>query len=216
MKEENKFIMAYSCGKDCTLALDEMISQGNIPVALLVCVRTSQHSHMHNIDVNVIKRYEDALGIPVLFYTSPRKHDTGPILEALTKAKELGATTLCTGDIDLDFVKEWNQMICDKAGLKLESPLWKRDRDLCLNQLIDKGYKAKICYITDHSLPEEFLGKTIDHELVEEMRKYNIDICGENGEYHSIMIDGPIFKHPIDVNIEETQSNEFDCWLNIK
>jgi len=191
-----KFVTAYSGGKDSTLAMDRMINQGHEPVCLMICMDMQGSSHMHRITEEKMKIYERIFGLPIIFYSTRSVHDPEPILAALQQAKKLGAEAFVTGDIALDWARDWNRSICDLAGLELVCPLWQEDRETCLNEIISKGYKVVITSIWNQCIPASFLGRTIDCNVIEELKKYNIDITGENGEYHTMVTDGPIFKSP--------------------
>lgn len=193
-----KFVMSYSCGKDSTLALDNMIRQGNEPVALITMVnKDAERSFFHGADHKMIQAYSKALGIPVLITSTTGDEYHSAMERSLKEAVMLGAETACFGDIDIEANRKWSEERCRNAGVKAVFPLWQKDRSDNVYELIERGYKCLIKSINNTLLPKALLGKVIDEEAIEIMRKCNIDICGENGEYHTLVVDGPIFHEPL-------------------
>lgn len=191
-----KFFMAYSGGKDCTLALDRMIRQGHQCVALLVVTGIKgQYSYMHLFTDDILKQFSESLGIPIIKVPSKDKNDIIAMVEALAKQNKIyNADAVCSGDIDYIASYRYNKMISKIVGLEAIFPLWHEDRNKLLNELLDKGYICRIKCVDLSALPKSFLGKTLDKEMIETFKKRNIDICGENGEYHTMVTNGPIFK----------------------
>jgi len=192
------FVMSYSCGKDSTLALHKMIEQGNQPVALIVMVNEKvNRSFFHGADYEMLKAYSKVLDIPILITSSAGENYHLSMEESLRKAKAMGAEAACFGDINIEDNRKWEEERCKNAELQAVFPLWQRNREENVYELINLGYCCLIKSINNTLLPKSILGKCLDNEVVEEMRKYGIDICGENGEYHTLVVDGPIFKEPL-------------------
>jgi len=199
-----KFVMSYSCGKDSTLALHNMIAQGHQPVALITMVNEdSDRSFFHGADQKMLQAYSEALEIPLLMTKSSGEHYHLAIEQSLREAVLLGAETACFGDIDIEGNRAWCEERCRNAGIKPVFPLWHKDRSDNVYELIRLGYKCVIKSINNTLLPKELLGKIIDYEVIEIMRNCNIDICGENGEYHTLAVDGPVFHKPVKVHTGE-------------
>ena len=194
-----KFIMAYSGGKDCTLALDRMIAQGNEPVCLFTTVTKKQLSFKHGIRHDVFAQYEKCLNIPVVSCYGEAIHEEETICRTLRKIiDETGAEALCTGDIYRADVYDWNRSVAELLGVKLVTPLWNESPEQLIDELLDKGYKCCIKVVKTDKLPDSYLGKIFDKSVAESLRG-EIDLCGEDGEYHTITLDGPIFHRPLKV-----------------
>ena len=193
-----EFVMSYSCGKDSTLALHKMISAGHKPLALLVMADVaSDRSFFHGADYSMLEEYSASLGLPLVL-TPSRGEDYHLAMEAsLEKAKEMGAAAACFGDIDIESNRAWSTQRCKNVGLEARFPLWHRDRAENVYDLIALGYKCLIKSVNNTLLPKDLLGRILDAGTVEIMRNCGIDICGENGEYHTLAMDGPIFKDPM-------------------
>ena len=193
-----KFIMSYSCGKDSTLALHHMTAQGNEPVALLTMVnQDADPSFFHGADYSMLRAYSDALGIPLLPVPTAGETYHLAMERSLKEAAALGAEAACFGDIDIERNRAWCEARCQSAGLKAVFPLWHRDRGGNVRQLVALGYQCLIKSINNTLLPKSLLGRIIDADVIAVMRECGIDICGENGEYHTLVMNGPVFRRPL-------------------
>lgn len=194
-----KFVMSYSCGKDSTLALDKLIKAGGEPLALLIMInRGQERSYFHGADMKMLERYSKSLDIPLLLAPTDGADYHTAMESALEKAKELGADSAGFGDIDIDSNRAWCEQRCENVGLKALFPLWHSGREENVRELLRLGYKCVIKSVNPELLPRELLGRVIDNDVIEIMRAHNIDICGENGEYHTFTVDGPVFKTPVE------------------
>ena len=109
----------------------------------------------------------------------------------------MGAEACVFGDIDIEGHRQWNISQCEEAGLDCILPLWKQDRESLVRETIEAGFKAMIKIVQCDLLDESFLGKDLTIPLIEEIKAAGADVCGENGEYHTFVYNGPIFKFPI-------------------
>lgn len=196
--ENKSFVMSYSCGKDSTLALHKMLALGGAPTALLVMFNSGDgRSFFHGADGALLERYSAALQIPLLRVPSCGEDYPLAMEEALRKAKKAGAEFACFGDIDIEGHRAWGEERCRNAGLSALYPLWHANREENAREVINLGYKCVIKSVDNTKLPKSMLGKILDEALLEEMAQCGIDVCGENGEYHTLVVDGPIFRSPI-------------------
>lgn len=196
-----KFIMAYSGGKDCTLALDTLLREGHELAGLFVACTESQYNFKHGIRREIFERYACALGGVKLFEShAPMRKDMEQPLAALRQAaEETNAEGVCTGDIYQQAVYDWNRELADRARLKLICPLWGRTSRECVDQVLERGYRCLVKTIKTDYLPVDILGKPLDAEMLSLFEARGVDVCGENGEYHTITVAGPIFSSPIPV-----------------
>ncbi|MBO4360194.1 MAG: diphthine--ammonia ligase [Eubacteriaceae bacterium] len=199
-----RFAMSYSCGKDSTLALHKMISEGNECVALIIVINRAQgRSFFHGISTDLLRKYEKCLGLPVIECPSVGDDYHLAIEEGFRKAGDMGAEAIVFGDIDIQGNREWSEERCRSVGLPAVFPLWHADRKKNVSEVMDAGYTCIIKTINNTLLPEELLGKAISPETVAVMEERGIDICGENGEYHTFTADGPIFITPLEYEAGE-------------
>jgi uncharacterized protein (TIGR00290 family) len=98
------------------------------------------------------------------------------------------------GDIDLEPHRVWVERVCGESGITPHLPLWKENRRNLVEEFIREGFKALIVVVNRTMMSERFLGRLIDTDLIEELEAEGVDACGENGEFHTFVYDGPIFK----------------------
>lgn len=200
----NKFVLSYSGGKDCILALYRKIQEGCTPVALLTTVKKlSNETWTHGLTFDLLEQVSKSLELPIIYAECDVSEYETKFEEKLKIAKEMGATSVVYGDIDIELHKQWDIDRATNAGLNYEFPLWQEDREKLVNEVIDNGFKAIIKKVNLDCMGEDFLGKTLTKELVEKIKETGSDPCGENGEYHTFVVDGPIFNYKIDVKHDD-------------
>lgn len=206
-----KFIMSYSGGKDSVLALHKMIEAGHEPAALLVMYREEQgRSWIHGIDGKLLNAIAKALELPLLCCPAGGETYHLDMERCLIQAREeLGAEACAFGDIDIADHREWDEARCAAAGLKAFLPLWGCDRRANVYEAVRLGYRCVIKCVRHNVLPETMLGKVLDEALLAEMEQYGIDLCGENGEYHTIVTDGPLFHRRVELENRGTLQLEY-------
>lgn len=193
-----RFVLSFSGGKDSILALHKMLEMGHDSVALLVMYNgEAGRSWVHGIDMELLSAISDALGIPLLCRPASGNSYHADMEQALLQARDMGAEACVFGDIDIEEHRRWDEERCAAAGLKAILPLWKRDRAENAHEAVTLGYRCLIKCVQRGVLPESFLGQPLAFSLLEEMKKYGVDLCGENGEYHTIVVDGPVFRYPV-------------------
>ncbi len=199
-----KFVVAFSAGKDCILALHRMVQKGHEPIGLIVMYNTiAKRSWFHGADKELLTNISKALGIPLeCYYTDGLDYDVA-MEKALSEWKKRGAEACVFGDIDIPEHKIWNEERCRRAELIPIIPLWNENREALIREVIGAGYKSLIKCVHPEKLPAAFLGKIIDEKLLDDMEAYGIDPCGENGEYHTTVVDGPLFHAPISYELGE-------------
>lgn len=214
---KNKFVMSYSGGKDCMLAMYKKIQQGCEPVALITTIKKdSTESWTHGLDNKMLEVASKNLDIPIIYVECSADEYEQQFEKKLLEAKKMGADTVVYGDIDIELHRKWGEDRATNSGLNFEFPLWQADREKTVYEFIDSGFKAVIKKVNLENMGEEFLGKVIDKSVIKEIVKTGSDACGENGEYHTFVIDGPIFKKPIDIEILGKTLNNGYGYLDIR
>lgn len=195
-----KFAVSFSGGKDSMLALHEMVEVGHVPVALLVMYRQEAgRSWVHGLDPELLAAIGEALDIPLICCAARSETYNGDMEQGLCQARELGAEACVFGDIDTPGHREWDEARCAAVGLKAVLPLWGRDRVEAVRKTVGLGYRCLMKCIRGDLLPESWLGQALDNTHIEQMLAWGVDACGENGEYHTVVVDGPLFRHPVAV-----------------
>ena len=212
-----KFVISFSGGKDSMLALHRMIKRGYTPVALLTTVKKNEgESWTHGINLDFLNRVSKSLGIDLITVECEVSEYESEFERKLLEAKEKGATICVYGDIDIEHHRQWGVDRCNSVNMNAEFPLWQENREDLVYEFIDNGYKAIIKTINLNNLGEEFLGEILTKDLIQKIKETGSDACGENGEYHTFVSDGPLFKIPINFEIESKILDENYGRLNIK
>lgn len=214
---KKKFVMSYSCGKDSTLSLYRMIREGHKPVALLITVdKKVLRSWFHGVPNDLLNEASKSLGIPLLLVKCEGEEYSEAFKKALHKAKiELGAEVCVFGDIDLEAHRTWCTDRCNEVEMEAIFPLWLENREKLTYEFIDTGFKTVIKNVRLNVLSTDFLGKQLTHKVVKDIIKTGSDACGENGEYHTFVFDGPLFKYPIKFKENGIITNETHGFLDI-
>lgn len=195
-----KVVISYSFGKDSTLALHRILEQGHTPVALLVMVNTQMdRSWFHGVDRTLMSEIGRALEIPLILCEANGDNYHRELEQGLERAVAMGAQACVFGDIDLKDNAAWCRERCARTGLQPVFPLWEQSREALVREVISLGYTARIKCVRNDLLPQSMLGKTLNGEILREMGQRDVDACGENGEYHTLVTDGPIFYRPVPV-----------------
>jgi len=193
-----KFAASYSGGKESALAVHTAIQQGHNPIALITTYNIdADRSHFHGLSEEVLTRVSNALGIPLWLVKTTGAEYQQNFEAALRKAKDHGAEACVFGDIDIEGHIKWCSDRCETVGLIPLFPLLGQSRKDVVYKFIDSGFVANLTVINTDYLSEDFLGQQLTRDLAQRIAATGADICGESGEYHTFVSDGPIFKHPI-------------------
>ena len=196
---------SWSGGKDSALALHEAAAAGAVPRLLVaMMIEGGERSRSHGLSRELLEAQADALGLPIRFGAASwdgYEEELAATIE--TGAAEHGTPAGVFGDIDIERHREWVEGVCRRAGVEACLPLWQRDRRRLMDELLEAGFEAVIVAVRDGVLPAELLGTTIDAGVVAEIERGGSDAAGENGEYHSLVIDGPLFHGRLPVELGE-------------
>lgn len=205
MKE--KVVFAWSGGKDSAMALYTLLKSGRYDVVSLlttICGQYERISH-HGVRVELLKQQASALGISLHELYLPQANcsmeDYEAVMEkVMLEYKEKGVLTVAFGDIFLQDLREYRQRNLAKVGAKAIFPIWHRDTTEMVLTFIDLGFKAYLTCVDGEKLGRAFAGRPIDADLIRDLPD-RVDPCGENGEFHSFVYDGPIFRRPVDLSV---------------
>jgi diphthine-ammonia ligase len=188
---------SWSGGKDSAMATYRAVSQGHQVLYLLNFIaEDGKRSRSHGLKAGVLALQAAATGIPLIQVRTSWEDYEQNFREAVMQLKEKGIEGALFGDIDIEGHREWLERVC--AELKIEPilPLWGVEPGEFLAEFWRSGFKAKVVAT---KLDKGLLGKDLDKALLVEIQKFNSHPCGENGEYHTFVTDGPIFGKPLKV-----------------
>jgi uncharacterized protein (TIGR00290 family) len=161
-------------------------------------------SRSHGIPSPILQAQASAAGIPIhLIASSWQEYEMhfNNALRMLKKEHQLQYAIF--GDIDLQPHRDWEEKVCSSAELTAVLPLWKQERKKLVLQMIEAGIVSMIVSCNE-TMGEQFIGRKIDPALVAELESMGVDPCGENGEYHTLVLDCPLFSAPIHASVTGT------------
>jgi uncharacterized protein (TIGR00290 family) len=199
-EKDTPFVCSWSGGKDSCLALYHAVSNGASPIAVLSMLdETGKRSRSHGLPLTLLKRQAAALDISLETRSVSWAGYEAAFIDAFKMLNDRGATAGVFGDIDIADHRKWEEMVCAQAGMEAFLPLWKRPRIDLLHEFLSLGFDALIVAANEETMGKRFLGKRLCTELVKEFQYMGIDPAGENGEYHTVVLNGPIFQHAVTI-----------------
>jgi uncharacterized protein (TIGR00290 family) len=197
-----KILFGWSGGKDSAMALYEILKSKEYQVVSLLTTITKDYDRisMHGVRRTLVEQQAKSIGIPLHKVFIPKTCSNeiyaAKMTEALNKFKQEGVQTVAFGDIFLEDVRKYREDNLDKLNMKGIFPIWGRNSAELARSFISLGFKSVISCINTKVLDKKFLGRQFDEAFLAELPS-NIDPSGENGEFHSFVYDGPIFKQRI-------------------
>lgn len=193
-------ISSWSGGKDSCLACYRALKQGfKIKYLLNFISRESKRCCFHGIESRLIKLQAELIGIPLVQkeVTADMQEYEKEFKAAVSEFKNIEGMVF--GDIYLDEHKIWVERVCQDLGITPVEPLWNDSPQDLIEEFINLGFKAIVVSAQADKFDKDFVGRQVDKDIIEELRSRNICPCGENGEFHTLVIDGPIFKSGIKI-----------------
>ncbi|AKD57701.1 Dph6-related ATP pyrophosphatase [Spirosoma radiotolerans] len=195
-------IMNWSGGKDSALALYYSLQSGRWDVETLLTSVNDAYGRvsMHGVRIELMTAQADRLGIPLRLLrlagnVSMEEYDAQMQMELLELTKQ-GCTHSIFGDIFLEDLRAYRETQLQRVNLSGEFPLWQRNTTELVHEFVDLGFRAVLVCVNEKQLNAEFIGRELDLDLLKDLPR-TVDPCGENGEYHSFVYDGPTFSHPV-------------------
>lgn len=189
---------SWSGGKDSCYALLRAINQGNkLKVLVNMMNENGRISRSHGLPLSILQQQASAMNVPLMATPTSWNDYKAHFVGALHQIKRKhNVEAMVFGDIDLQPHRDWEEMVCAEAGLEAMLPLWQQGRRQLVDEMIENGIEAMIVSCNTQ-MGEAYLGRTITPALVNDLEKAGIDACGENGEFHSVVINCALFDKPV-------------------
>ena len=212
-----KAFVSWSGGKDSALSYYRAMKNFQITHLLNMITEDGEVSRSHGIRTRILQLQGEAIGLPVVQVRSSWKSYETEFKKAISSLQERGVEVGIFGDIDLEEHREWVERVSKESGISAVLPLWgEKKRENLIQELIEAGFETVIVATRKDLLGLEWLGRGIDHAFVREISKVRgVDISGENGEYHTFVVSGPIFKKRLKILKSEKITREDHCFLDI-
>jgi len=212
--DKQYLVCSWSGGKDSCYALLQAIAQGAVPKVLLnVMNESGKISRSHGIPPAILQAQARAAGLPIEMIPSSWADYEKNFIQALQQlAKQYELTHAVFGDIDLQAHRDWEEKVCRAASLTALLPLWQQDRKTLVTQMLDAGIRTMIVSCNETMGPS-FLGRIIDNDCISDLEKLGVDVCGENGEFHTLVLNCPLFANAVNVGISSQLQHE-NYWFS--
>jgi uncharacterized protein (TIGR00290 family) len=197
-------ILSWSGGKDSAMAFRELTRDGRYRVKSLLTTVTESYDRisMHGVRVSLLERQAKAAGVRLVKVFIPQVSSNeeyeSAMREALALERTNGVTTVAFGDIFLEDIRRYREEKLGQVGMKAIFPIWKRDTRELAVEFINAGFRAILTCVDSKQLDGSFVGRMFDHSLLRDLPS-GVDPCGENGEFHTFVCAGPIFRQSISV-----------------
>ena len=214
-QRENAFF-SWSGGKDSALFLYKVMQSKQYNLRCLLTNINSLHNRisMHGVRKNLLQMQAASIGIPLQTIELPAEPSMevyeAIMLKSIKELKANGCNKAIFGDIFLEDLKLYREQQLNAVDIECIFPLWKIDTAALIKEFIDTGFKAIIVCINENYLDKSFCGRMIDETFINDLPG-NVNVCGENGEFHSFVFDGPIFSQPIGFNKGEIVHKLYDA-----
>ena len=197
-----KALLFWSSGKDSAYALHLSRRQGDIEVVGLITTvnRPVRRIAIHGVRERLLSAQAQACGLPVRRLPLPdpcsNQHYEAMVGDALAEAGRRGISAAIFGDLHLQDIRAYREQLLADTGIEPLFPLWGRDTSALASEMVDAGLRARVSCVDLNVLPASFAGRDYDQKFLADLPGA-VDHCGENGEFHTFVYDGPMFRHPI-------------------
>ena len=194
--------MSWSSGKDSAFALHAARAAGEIEIVALLTTVNETHARvaMHAVRESLLEAQADALSLPLIKVPipspCPNEIYEARMSDAMARAQQDGVRDVVFGDLFLEDIRAYREAKLGPLGMRAHFPLWKRDTTELARAMIDSGLEAILTCVDPRVLDASFAGRTFDAQLLADLPP-SVDPCGENGEFHTFVYAGPMFRAPI-------------------
>ena len=203
-----KIIFTWSGGKDSAIALHKIQANKQYHILALLTTITDAYDRvsMHGVRTKLLEKQAKSIGLPLekmpITKDASHKQYKSRMKSILQSYKEEGVSSVAFGDIFLEGIRDYRQKNLDLVGMKALFPIWGSNTGELANQFIASGFKSIITCVDTELLPKEFCGREFNKAFLEDLPE-GVDPCGENGEFHSFVYEGPIFQESVAHKIGE-------------
>jgi len=209
----DKVLFSWSGGKDCALGLYSLRQNRQMDIVSLLTVVTAEYNRvsMHGISQDLLEKQAESIYCPLEILSiskrSPEEEYEEKLRESLERYKSRGVTLVAFGDIFLEELKKYREANLAKIGMKGLFPLWQQKSLILARRFIELKFSAIVSCVDSRKLDGKFCGRNFDTAFLADLPA-GVDPCGENGEFHTFVVDGPIFKKAIPATVADVVLRE--------
>jgi uncharacterized protein (TIGR00290 family) len=204
--------ISWSGGKDSYLALHRCRASYDVVAMITMFGEDGARSRSHGLRPELVEAHADRLGLTLCQGRGSWATYENGFRSALSQARAFGITHVIFGDIMYESNREFPERVCAHEGLAPVEPLWGEPTAALYREFIDTGADARIVTVRDGRLDPSWLGRRLTMDLLSEIIAEGVDPCGEHGEYHTVVVDAPLFSKPIDLVIHDYVCQS-GCWV---
>lgn len=215
-----KTIFAWSSGKDSAYALWTLRQDPDVEVVGLLTTMngTVGRVSMHGVRDSLLEAQARAMGLPLFRVSLPDPCSDEEYRSLMgcfiAEARQDGVEAIAFGDLFLTDVRKYREAQLAGTGIEPMFPLWGRPTRTLAREMIESGMRALITCVDTDVLDRSFLGRPFDQTLLDDLPE-TVDSCAENGEFHSVVVAGPMFEHPLDVAVGEVEDRGRFVWVDV-
>lgn len=210
---KKRTLLSWSSGKDSAWTLHTLKQETDIEIVGLFSTFNSQFDRvaMHSVRIELVKQQAESAGYPIRLipipYPCSNEQYESIMKEFIKEVEKESIEYFAFGDLFLESVRQYREKNLSGSGIKPLFPIWGKDTLTLSRKMLDAGLKARITCVDPKQLSPAFAGKEYNNSFLEQLPG-NADPCGENGEFHSFVYDGPFFNNKINIRIGETVSRD--------
>jgi uncharacterized protein (TIGR00290 family) len=212
--------MSWSGGKDSCVALRELRQSPGYSVAALLTTVTRDYDRisMHGVRRVLLERQAASLGLPLhevfINKDATNQEYEAKMEEAFSLYRERGIRRVAFGDLFLEEIRAYRDQFLARQNMRALYPVWGRDTTRFIKEFIGMGFKAVVTCVDGKVLDSSFAGMMIDEDFLSALPTH-VDPCGENGEFHTFVFDGPIFKEAVRLSVGEKVERDSFCFCDL-
>jgi uncharacterized protein (TIGR00290 family) len=208
-----RVFVSWSGGKDSCLALYRALKAGlRIEYLFNMLNEEGSVSRSHGLPKGILDAQAKALGTPIIYGRTSWENYEEEFKKVIRGLKSMGVEGGVFGDINLQEHRDWVEKVCNEIGVEAFEPLWNEEYERLLNEFMGGGFEAIVVSAKADLIGEEWIGKAFNQKFIEYLKSQGLDLCGEKGEYHTLVVYGPIFKQYVKV-LETAKTMKDGRWV---
>jgi uncharacterized protein (TIGR00290 family) len=213
-------LFCWSGGKDSAMALHALRASPDCRIAALLTTVTEEYDRisMHGVRRALLERQAESLGLPLHAVSIPPQCNNATyeqrMKEELERHFARGVRRVAFGDIFLEDLRAYREKNLALVGMRAVFPIWKRDTRELAREFVRLGFRAIAVCVDPRVLNASFAGRELDASFFADLPP-GVDACGENGEFHTFVFDGPVFEKPIPVRVGEKVMRDGFCFCDL-